>query len=266
MIGIAHLFRISAAASTPSMSPFSTMSINTRSGPACSATLIACSPEEAISSTSYPKFLSRASNSLAIMISSSTTSTLVRAMLCSPPFLVLKFLKSDMERSTLTSIDLHLALKLFRQVPHQLEAQRFGLLQVETLGQANPVVANGQGVHTSKGVKLDPQLPLPPTRKGVLQSIGDQFINDQAAGSSSVDAQGNVFDVGMNHYIMLVDFISTEQVCYQVTGIFIKVQPLQVFGPVEFLMDQGDGFDPALAIFQYLQGILVSHVEGLEEE
>src|SRR5688572_21555076 len=121
----------------PSISPFNTMSINTRSGLVCSATFMASDPDEAIWSTSYPRLVSRDSSPLAMMISSSTTSTLGLVMLRLPPFLVKEFLESDVKQGTVGSLDFHFAVKLLSQVPHQLETQRLGILQAETEGQTH---------------------------------------------------------------------------------------------------------------------------------
>lgn len=100
--------------------------------------------------------------------------------------------------------------------------------------------------------------------KGIFQSIGNQFIGDEAYGDGCFCIQFYWFDFIVDLYLMVVQF---KGICYcfiQFVEVGLYIQGGGCSFGVELLMDQFYGVYLVLAFVYGIKGVFVLYVVGLQ--
>jgi hypothetical protein len=87
------------------------------------------------------------------------------------------------------------ANNLYDQGRYELQTQRFCVEYVYLPWQTHPVVTDDEHILIPFSMKVNTDLPFGATQKGVLQSIGNELIDDEAAGDSNVKGKKDIFHV-----------------------------------------------------------------------
>src|ERR1700726_1012380 len=116
------------------------------------------------------------------MRSSSTTRIRATVMVLSSASVGWMEREGDAERRSATPVDLHSPFQLVHQHRHQLQPERLDPTQVQAGGQAYPVVRNRQEEFPlGGGAQSDPNPPAGSAPEGVLETVRDQFVDQQPA-------------------------------------------------------------------------------------
>ena len=105
-------------------------------------------------------------------------------------------------------------------------------------------------------VQVDVDLALAPggVFEGVLESVGHEFVDDQAADQGLVEIRGRPLEVDTHR-----DGPGRAEGAGEVRGQGVEVGPDvqagQIGRMVELLVDQGHGLDPPLAFLEFVRGV-----------
>ena len=92
--------------------------------------------------------------------------------------------------------------KLSGHVADKPKSHGTGASKIEVSGESLPVVGNLEQIFSRRGVsEADPDDPFPANVEGVLEGIGDELGDDEAAGDDRVRKEANVLEVQFQLYV-----------------------------------------------------------------
>ena len=92
--------------------------------------------------------------------------------------------------------------------------------------------------------------PTGPRRKRILQSVGDQLIDDQATGDRIVHRQGDVVGANLDVNLAPTDSIGPKQVVDQRLHVLLEINLRQIRRLIQLFVNQRHGLDAVLRVLE----------------
>src|SRR6185369_8010381 len=151
------------------------------------------------------------------------------------------------------------AVQLLRQVLDELQAHGCRMLDIEIDRKSDSVIPHRQSAAPfGQKLEIHPQGSHArgsrmPGRKGMLQGVGDQLVDDQADGNGPVQVQLDIVDLGRQFDMPALQSIGANQMGRQILNMGPHGNPGEIAGPVEIFMDQGHRTHPIAAFGKQLR-------------
>ena len=87
--------------------------------------------------------------------------------------------------------------ELLSQHRDDLQPKGLCVAEIDVRGEANPGITHTQGDVPALGPQRDVDVTGATVGKGVFQGVGEEFIQDEAAGDGGIDIEGQLVEVGV---------------------------------------------------------------------